>query len=72
MNLNSPKSKLARKVWLIPSEVVTIEPKQAIPKIGAKLDGLRWGEVRVIIRDGRVTQIDRVEQERFTNQEGKK
>ena len=52
--------------------MVTIDSKQLMLQIAAKLRGLRWGELRIIVRDGRVTQIDRVEQERFTNQEGEK
>lgn len=41
-------------------------------QIAAKLRGLRWGEVRIIVRDGRVTQVEKNEVERFDKQEGKK
>jgi hypothetical protein len=41
-------------------------------QIAAKLRGLRWGEVRIIVRDGRVLQVERNEVERFDQkQEGK-
>ena len=30
-----------------------------------KLDGLKWGEIRIIVRDGQVTQVDRTEMERL-------
>ena len=50
----------------------TIDSTQLMLQIAAKLRGLRWGEVKVIVRDGRVTQVERNEVERFDKkQEGK-
>jgi len=38
---------------------------EALPLILQALQGLQWGQVTVIIQDGRVTQVDRVDRYRL-------
>lgn len=40
-------------------------PAQVMQSIVQALSGLRYGQVTVIIQDGRVIQIDRTERHRF-------
>ncbi len=41
-------------------------------RIAAKLKGLKYGRVEIFVQNSEVTQINRVEQEKLTNQEGEK
>jgi len=50
----------------------TIDPPDGLPQhvlqsILQALHGLRFGQVTVIVQDGRVMQIDRTERHRFMN-----
>lgn len=47
----------------------TILPESAIPAILSAIEGLRFGQVTVIVQDGRVLQIDRTERIRLAKQE---
>ena len=40
-------------------------PEQVMQSIRDSLRGLRYGQVTVIVQDGRVIQIDRMERHRF-------
>lgn len=41
-------------------------PAQVLQSIVQALQGMRFGQVTVIVQDGRVIQIDRTERHRFT------
>lgn len=40
-------------------------------KIAESIRGLRYGQVAIVIKNGKVVQIERTEKERFTGVEGK-
>lgn len=40
-------------------------------KIADSIKGLRYGQVTIIIKNGKVVQIERTEKERFTGVEGR-
>ena len=46
----------------------TILPESAVPAILSAIEGLRFGQVTVIVQDGRVLQIDRTERIRLAKQ----
>ncbi len=55
------------------TQSTTIDPPDAVPQhvvqsILQALHGLRFGQVTVIVQDGRVMQIDRTERHRFPNE----
>jgi hypothetical protein len=43
--------------------------EQVLQSIRDSLHGLRYGQVTIIVQDGRVIQIDRMERHRFNNEE---
>ncbi len=43
-------------------------PEHVVQSIVQSLRGLRYGQVTVIVQDGRVIQIDRMERRRFTGE----
>ncbi|MBS0263030.1 MAG: YezD family protein [Planctomycetes bacterium] len=43
-------------------------PEPVLKSILDSLHGLRFGQVTVIVQDGRVIQIDRTERHRFTSE----
>ena len=43
----------------------TILPESAVPAILSAIEGLKFGQVTVIVQDGRVLQIDRTERIRL-------
>jgi hypothetical protein len=43
-------------------------PETVLQSILESLHGLRYGQVTVIVQDGRVIQIDRTERRRFTTE----
>ena len=43
----------------------TIDSTQLMLQIAAKLKGLKYGRVEIFVQDGKVTQINRVEQEKI-------
>lgn len=42
-------------------------PTNVLQSIVQALSGMKFGQVTVIVQDGRVIQIDRTERHRFTN-----
>lgn len=42
-------------------------PQAVVQSIVQSLSGLRFGQVTIIVQDGRVIQIDRTERHRFTS-----
>lgn len=49
-----------------PADRVAVNADSALRRIGAALDGLRYGSVLVIVQDGVVVQIERTEKTRFS------
>ena len=45
-------------------------PESILQSILASLEGLRFGQVTLIVQDGRVIQIDRTERRRFAHDKG--
>ena len=60
---------MARNEALVRDPGTTITATEArereIDRVGRAMEGLRFGEVRLIIQDGVIVQIDRVEKERL-------
>lgn len=50
----------------IPGNVDAL-PQAVVQSIVQSLSGLRFGQVTIIVQDGRVIQIDRTERHRFTS-----
>jgi hypothetical protein len=42
-------------------------PDHVLHAVAQALDGLRFGQVTIIVQDGRVIQIDRTERRRFAS-----
>lgn len=40
-------------------------------KIAESIRGMRYGQIAIVIKNGKVVQIERTEKERFTGVEGK-
>jgi hypothetical protein len=60
---------MARNEGLVRDPAATITATEArereIDRVRRAVEGLRFGEVRLIIQDGVIVQIDRVEKERL-------
>jgi hypothetical protein len=50
------------------SSSTDILPENVLQSIQQSLIGLRFGQVTLIVQDGRVIQIDRTERHRFTTE----
>ena len=49
------------------SELATSTPPDWIDLVREKVEGLRYGVVQLVVHDGRVTQIDRTEKTRVSD-----
>ncbi|SEP27549.1 MULTISPECIES: YezD family protein [Propionispora] len=55
----------------VSQEAANQAKSQALRKrIAEAVDGLKFGQVVIVIKDGKVTQLDRTEKQRFTGVEG--
>ncbi len=43
----------------------TVSPDRVLEQVRLAIDGIRYGEIRVIIQDYLIVQIERVEKQRF-------